>query len=226
MKAKRVKRYISIGFALILLLSVINSCAPVFSDLQSARTAGKGRVEVTPSYSRVSLSSEGSSEALQNHFGLQAAYGITRKIDLRVRYEYIGFADEEFRDELGQFHIWGLGPKVNLIPDMLSLYVPVGGILNSEDADGSNMELQPTVLFTYPMFNNILDLNLSAKYLIFLSGDNDQSWIAVNFGIALGRDVTNLAIRPEYGILFSPGEEGSYRHFSIGITKYFGKGRL
>ncbi len=222
MKTKRIKQYIGIGFALVLLLSVLNSCAPVFSDLQSARTAGKGRVEVTPSYSRVSMASEGSTEALQDHFGLQAAYGITRRIDLRIRYEYIGFTDKDFRDELGHFHIWGVGPKVNLVPDMISLYVPVGGILNTEDADGANMELQPTVLLTYPMFNNILDLNLSAKYLIFLSGDNDQSWIAVNFGVALGWDVTNLAIRPEYGILFSPGEEGSYRHFSIGITKYFG----
>ena len=226
MKSKRINQCIGIGFALVLLLSVLNSCAPVFSDLQSARTAGKGRVEVTPSYSRVSIHSEGSTEALRDHFGLQAAYGITRKIDLRIRYEYIGFTDKEMRDELGPFHIWGLGPKVNVITDMLSFYVPIGGILNSEEADGSNMELQPTVLFTYPMFNNILDLNLSAKYLIFLSGDNDQSWIAVNFGIALGRDVTNLAIRPEYGILFSPGEDGSYRHFSVGITKYFGKGRL
>lgn len=216
-------RTIFIAFATVILVSIINSCAPVFSDLQSARTAGKGGVEVTPSYSSVSMNSDGSTEAVQNHFGVQAAYGITPKIDLRLRYEFIGFKDEEWRDELGNFHIWGFGPKFNLLPDKISLFVPVGGILNTEDSDGSNLELQPTVLLTYPMFNNMIDLNLSAKYIIFLSDGGDGNWIAVNFGLALGKDVTNFAIRPEYGILFSPGDEGSYRHFSIGLTKHFGR---
>lgn len=223
MTAKRIRQFIINGFSLVLLLSMVNSCAPVFSDLQSARTAGKGGVEVTPSYSSVSMKVEESSEAVQNHFGVQAAYGITPKIDLRMRYELIGFKDEDLRDELGSFHIWAFGPKVNLVPDILSLYVPVGGILNTEDADGSNLELQPTVLLTYPAFKNMLDLNLSTKYILFLSDDSDGGWVAVNLGLALGKDVRDLAIRPEYGILFKPGEDGSYRHFSIGITKHFGK---
>jgi hypothetical protein len=222
MSKKRIMHPVWMGLAFILLVLLFNSCAPVFSDLQSARTAGKGGIELTPSYSQVSMNDEESSDAIQNHIGLQGAYGITPKIDLRLRYEFIGFKDKDLREEIGNFHIWGFGPKFNLLKDNISLYVPVGGILNTEDSDGSNMEIQPTVLFTYPMLNNSLDINLSAKYIIFLSGDDEGSWVAINFGLALGKDVRNFAIRPEYGILFSPGDEGSYRHFSIGLTKNFG----
>jgi len=83
-------------------------CAAPFSDLQSARTVGKGRVEVTGSYSAVSLNSEGDSERLQDHTGVQLAIGVSDGVDLRTRYERISFHDAD----RGGINVLGFGTEV------------------------------------------------------------------------------------------------------------------
>lgn len=68
----------------IAMLAVINwSCAPVFSDIQSARLAGKGNFEATPHFTTASFTSDSETDHVQNHFGLQVAYGISDRFDVR-----------------------------------------------------------------------------------------------------------------------------------------------
>jgi hypothetical protein len=79
---------------LLLLISIgpsFSCFAPVFSELQSARLAGPGNAEITPSYSRV----EGESEHVQDHFGIQAGVGIRKWLDFRIRYEYANVGPAE-----------------------------------------------------------------------------------------------------------------------------------
>lgn len=194
----------------------LSSCAPVFSDLQSARTAGQGNVELTPSFSTVNFSSDGESDHVQNHVGLQAAYGVTDKFDLRLRYEAI-WLGEELDD--GTVNVLGLGAKYNFIEDILSLYVPIGTGFGDEVETNDSWQMQPTLLVTLPAVQDKLDITLAPKYLLtFCEGCDDL--FALNFGMAFG-DLNNWAVRPEYGMLFNPGEDGYYGQFSIGLSYTF-----
>lgn len=194
-----------------------NSCAPVFSELQSARTVGKNKFEATPSYSSISYSEEGETGGIQNHIGTQAAYGISSKVDIRFRYEYIWFKDDEFK---GGVHVVGIGPKVGLLENIIAFSLPIGRAFGDYTED--SWEMHPTMLFTLPAVKEKLEITLAPKYLITFCEDC-KDYIAVNLGLSLSSDVTKWTIRPEYGVLFIPGESGHFSHFSVGLSYVFGK---
>jgi len=193
------------------------SCAPVFSELQSARTVGKNKFEATPSYSYITYSEEGETDGLQNHIGTQAAYGISAKFDIRLRYEYIWLKDDDFT---GGTHVLGIGPKFALLENIIAFSLPVGRAFGEDTQE--TWEMHPTFLFTLPAVKDKLDITLAPKYLLTFC-DDCIDYIAINLGFALGKDVTRWAVRPEYGLLFPLGESGCFSHFSLGFTYVFGK---
>lgn len=202
----------------ILLISILNqSCAPVFSELQSARTVGDNRFEFTPSFSTVSFSENGESDGVQDHFGIQTAYGITDKIDIRARYERIWIKGSELMDGTS---IIGVGPKLSLMENKIAFSLPIGRALGEGSSD--SWQTHPTFLFTLPAVQDKVDLTLTPKYLMQFCEDC-ENLIAVNLGASLSKDLRSWAIRPEYGMLFNPGEPGFYGQFSIGFSKAFGQ---
>ncbi len=206
-------------YVLLLLITSMTyqNCAPVFSELQSARTVGKNRVEFTPSYSSVAFSEDGESDGIQNHIGLQVAYGISEKLDIRFRYELIWLKDDEFSNNVS---IMGIGPKYSVIQNKLAFYLPIGRAFG-EDTDDT-WQLHPTVLFTIPALEDKIDITISSKYLVTLCKSCDD-YISFNFGAAFSNDLNKWAIRPEYGLLFNPGESGHFSQFSLGFSVSFGK---
>jgi len=196
-------------FLVIIMVVLSYSCAPVFSDLQSARLVGKGNFETTPNFTTTSWTAEGETDHIQNHFGLQLGYGLSKRIDLRARYEYIGVADDG-----GNANIFGIGPKVSLLKDRIAAYVPIGFAFGG-DVDGIDViELQPTLLFTLPI-GKYIEVNPSVKGII-----GDEFYCAFNLGLGLSTNLDKYVIRPEYGICLNPGESGRYGQFSIGATIY------
>ncbi len=191
----------------------LQACAPTFSELQSARLAGPGRVEITPSYSSTSFSSEGESEKVQDHFGVQLATGLSDRVDLRFRYEYIDVEGEAV-------HVVGMGPKIRLVPDRVAFYLPVGTALADGLESGETFQLQPTALFTHPVSDQF-ELTASGKALLWVDRSNDDL-LAFNLGAGISQDLNRWAIRPEGGILINPGEDGRFWHFSVGFTYYAG----
>lgn len=193
-------------------------CAPVFSELQSARTVGKNRVEVLPYYTNTSATSDGETDGIQSHIGLQAAYGITEKLDLRFRFEHVWLADTEGDDGT---QVIAIGPKYNFIDEILSAYLPVGRALG--DGTDESWQIQPTVLVTLPAVDNILDVNLSPKYILTL-GEGQSDFFAANLGLAVSTNLNRWAVRPEYGMCFplEEGSEGHYGQFSIGFSYTIG----
>ncbi len=184
------------------------SCAPPFSEMQSARLVGKNNFEITPGFSSVSFSNAGESKGLQNHLGMQLAYGISENVDLRLRFEHIWLKDNSYSTQ-----VIGLGPKISLKKDRMALYAPIGLALGNKDS----WEFHPTMLFTLPLSPKKVDFNPSFKYLVMLCKDC-QNAMAVNAGFAFSSDLTKWAIRPEYGLLFNPNKGGHYGHFSIGVS--------
>ncbi|MBN2408580.1 MAG: hypothetical protein JXE07_02490 [Candidatus Aminicenantes bacterium] len=211
---KPINNTFSLG-SLVALLSMVCiftsfSClAPAFSELQSARLAGPGHVEVTPSYSRVS----GQSGHTQDHYGIQAGVGILKRLDLRIRYEHASVYPGE-AESFG-VNMLGFGPKVALIPNWLTVYVPVGFAFGEEIEASETWQVHPTLLATLPL-NTHFEINTSAKALIPLQDESDPMY-AVNFGVAVSSDVRRWAVRPEIGFLFN-SPVGSCLQMSIGLS--------
>src|SRR5262245_49856737 len=62
------------------------ACAPVFSDLQSAKLVAPGQVELTPGIGTVKFSNpdEDDSGRVQDQFGIQAGLGLHEAVELRA----------------------------------------------------------------------------------------------------------------------------------------------
>jgi hypothetical protein len=195
-----------------------SACAPVFSDLQSARLAGPGRVEVTPSVSTVH---DQDSTHVQDEFGLQVATGVHERVDLRLRYERVevdGGADPA--DDFG-VNVVGFGPKLGLVRDHLALAVPAGFAFGGDIDSGKTWEIQPTLIGTLPIVKNV-ELTAAGKYIIQLTAEDSDNLVALNLGIGLG-PVDKWVIRPEIGFLWNPGDEGHFRHLSLGFGFLLGR---
>lgn len=201
----------------------MSGCAPVFSELQSARTAGKGQVELTAGYATVNNGEyrDGefimASEKVQEQIGLQAAYGITEDLDMRVRFEHITVADDG-----GNVNVLGFGPKYEIVDNIFSVYVPVGFAFGG-DFQGKiedTWEIHPTLLATVP-FNKYIELNTSSKFIHAFHKDG-WNYMAFNAGLGLSTDLDKYVVRPEYGWAWCTNDNNSdkFRQFSIGVTIY------
>jgi len=193
------------------------SCAPVFSELQSARLVGKNKFELTPLFSTVSATGENNTDHLQNELGLQAIFGLSDAVDLRFRSEVIwAYAGDYYDANV----IFGLGPKFRILENKIALSLPFGTVINSNI--WHEWQFQPTLLLTLPAIKDKLDITLSPKYIIPFCDDCDN-FGAINIGLAISSDLSKWAIRPEYGHLYDFGSEGHVGQFSIGLSKTFGK---
>jgi hypothetical protein len=188
-------------------------CAPVFSEMQSARLVGKDNVEITPVYSAIYFSDDDESDTIQEHKGIQLAYGLSNKTDIRLRFENISVNDFDV-----QANVIGLGPKFRLKDDNIAFFLPVGFAFGDNIDNSRTWQMHPTLLFTLPL-NAYLEFNPSVKALVPLSNDSQTSF-AFNFGAGISYDLSYWVVRPEYGFLFYPDSEGNYSHFSIGFSFY------
>lgn len=195
---------------------------PPFSDLQSAKMAGQGRVELTPHGSVVLSSSEGQTDHIQNNIGLQAAVGVTDFLDLRLRSEYLNHPrSDSMYDDGSSAYVFGFGPKFSLVRDRLAVFLPVGFAFGAELESSDTWQFQPTLLATFPL-STALEVNTSAKALIPFRGEQNTMY-AANFGLGVSQNLRRWAVRPEVGILFDTEGEGFYLHFSLGLTLAFGR---
>ena len=173
----------------------------------SERLAGKGNFEATPHFTTASFTSDSETDHVQNHFGLQVALGISDRFDVRARYENI-----QVTDDGRTANVFGIGPKASLIKDRLAAYVPVGFAFGG-DVDGiEEWEVQPILLGTLPV-GQFMEVNPPAQGII-----GEEFYVAFNLGLGVSSDFNKWTLRPEYGMLFNPGEEGHFGQFSIGLS--------
>lgn len=188
-------------------------CAPLFSDMQSARLVGKRKFEVTPGYTSAGRAFDGHRESIINYLGFQTAYGLSDKVDLRVRVEH-GWLKRSYTGESYErtgFTGIGIGPKISLRKDRAALYLPVGYAQRL-------VQFQPTVLLTFPVINNKVELNPSAKHILTFCDVCWEPLLAVNLGVGISSDLRKWAIRPEYGLLYDLGSQGHYTNFAVGFS--------
>lgn len=205
---------LALSSASLALVLLINGCAPIFSEMQDARTVGKNNVDATASYSSVSFrdTEEKSTFKIQNHVGIQASYGVSDRVDVRLRYAYVWVSN----DADAQVSVIGIGPKFSFIKDRLSGYLPLGFAFGSDVENSSKTwQIHPTIIGTFPI-NDKFDINPSFKVLIPFESEIETT-LAVNIGLGV-KLIENFIIRPEFGVLVNPGEEGYFSQFSLGLT--------
>ena len=205
---------LAVQFILIAALGSSFSCAPLSSDMQSARLVGKKRIEITPGYSTVQFAEEKkqvdekqSQETSGKLIGLQVAYGLSEKIDLRLRVEHF-----QFRDFTA--NVFSIGPKVRLVKDRVALYLPVWFV------DFKPAQFQPTLLLTFPVLKNKIEFNPSVKSIVSVGGYDPNSgfMVALNAGLGISTDLSKWALRPEYSLVQDVSKKSLYRSFSIGLS--------
>ena len=153
-------------------LVLLAGYAAPFSDLQSAKTVGKGKAEITPSFSSVYVD-DAETQHVQNHLGIQAAFGMGDNVDFRLRFERITLD----KDGDNSCDVIGFGPKIGIAEDVVALNLPVGFALRDGTDSSETWQFHPTLLFTLLSESNF-ELNTSAKALIPLKSDETNTLIA------------------------------------------------
>ncbi len=205
------------ALAVLVIVNTLSGCMPPFAEMQGARLTGVGRAEITPHLTRTLFAENGEVEQLYNNLGVSVSTGLSPRSDFRLT-----FVRSVVVDEPGEgFNVIGFGPKFSLSPNRAALFVPIGfGI--AEGLDISNtLQTHPTLLFTTPLGRGA-ELNTSLKALIPLAQNEAELLVGATIGLAIGRDISKWAIRPEVAFLRNPGEDGTAISAGVGMT--FGLG--
>lgn len=206
-------RFTSSSLTLVLGALIGGACAPPFSELHSARLVGPGRVEITPSYSEVHFSGENGNRTLQTHMGVQLATGIAERADVRFRLERISLSDGDGTTDV---FVVGGGPKLEMETDRLAFYLPMGFAFGNGIDPGETLQAHPTILLTVPLVRG-LDVTGSTKARVGINSDPYLA-VAFNLGLGIGQNLGPFVVRPEVGMLLTPGAEAPVRHFSLAVA--------
>lgn len=193
---------------LLALSALMNGCY-VYSVYQGAKTLDRGEITFTPAVSLITYTSNGESGLATTNVGLQAAYGVSKHINILGRYENLD------NGEFG-YNYSDLAIKIGLIPDRLSISLPAAMYFGEAVDETKSIHVGPTLLGTYPM-HDMLDLNMSLKDIFYLNGDF-ANLIAGSIGVEFYSKVVNprISILPEVGILIDPREKGYYVNYGVG----------
>ena len=219
----------SSNFLIIFFSTCLFSCAfaPVNNQYEKAATLKKGNLELTGSFSDYSAGGVGGTEHTNRNFGFRAGYGITDKFDLKLRYERLmptdGFGGEDVFDEgdVKAVNYFSIIPKFSLVPEKLSLLVPLSQYAYREETDGKKIDrtfnsISPQIIYTLTGAKKKSDFSFGVKADCLL-GDNGGGGVLLGTSIGAGfsSDLDKWAIRPEVGALFIAG--GAYLSYGVGL---------
>jgi len=195
----------------LIILLLIVGCVPLtMSNIQSAKIVDKGKVEFTPSVSTTFNTF---------NLGVQTAYGLNRKSNLRFRLDRI-FIDACDRDDNCEnsfinykFNLTHLsfGLKYQLIRNQSAIYLPIS--FTKGDGNANIIKLiEPTFIYTNGITNEV---TTSIKVLL------PTNLIVINIGFGWSINYDKWIIRPELGWVFPfPVFPRGLPLLSLGISIY------
>lgn len=191
--------------------------AQIFGEYQNAGLLGKGKIEASTHFTGVSTSYGGESAYTFNGLGLQAGFGLGERFELRTRYERLWFDGLGIGD--GGFNNLTLAPKLGKEEGRFAFMLPI--VMAFAEGDQS-FQIHPTVLVSILRLEK-MNLTFSPKYLISLDEGSEfsDSFLALNLGAGIGFS-EQWVLRPELGLMFLPGEEGTFFNFGLGISRRMG----
>ena len=199
-------KFITTLYLLAFILFLSNCVVPY----ESARMLPKGAMELKGSYTHASERFEGESASINDGLGFGFGYGVTDRINVKLRYERLFLSDS---DGEGLNYI-AFGPKFALIPDKLAVIFPFGAYTYDGE---STWGVHPNLMATFPGKNNKFEATVGARTDIFFEEGADML-IGLNLGLGISQDLDRWAVRPDFGLVFNPGEDGVLLTFGVGFS--------
>jgi hypothetical protein len=198
------------------LATLLTGCLPFLADHQSARILPRGELEVTPSFSHVSFSSDGETDHIQDQYGARLGYGLSKQVDVRATFEHIT-VDQDVGGGSRSLNVVGVGAKFGLIPDWVAFYLPIGFATGENVDESETWTVAPTLLATWrggPQF----EVTPSIKAIYPFAAENPELSLGVHLGMGLSSNLEQWAFRPEIGLVKNPGDDGTTWGFTLGIS--------
>jgi hypothetical protein len=185
------------------------------SSYQSAKVLAPGQTQITGALTR-SAPDDQLDEGLYTG-DIQVRHGLSDKVDGGVRY---GIASE-----FGSIHSLSVDAKIELVPDHVSVSLPVGVIISDEERDFEygGFFIAPTVLLGAEMSKNVA--LVAAPRLIIAFPDEDDGFpsdsttlYGASVGVRFSADLERWAIHPEVGLLSGDDLDGTLISAGVGVS--------
>lgn len=200
----------SLVLALAAAAALLGACA---TSYQSARVVEPGKVQVTGALAHTEGGPTSSYGGWRTLGDLQVRAGIVDRVDAGLR--FVRSPGTSYRSYAT------LDAKVELVPDRVSLSLPVGLVWYQEGdrIDRVSTVLSPGVLAGYQLKPN-LELVGAPRLFLFLPGPyNDVTEVEVggSVGLRFTNPARTWAIHPELGILHLNQQNEGYTFVTVGL---------
>jgi hypothetical protein len=208
-------------FLLLVFFLFMASCSfvPVTNHYEKAATLKKGGLEFSGNFTGNGITGGGEAENINNNYGFRAGVGVSDRMDLKVRYEKLSPSKSMKEDFKGASYI-SVIPKFALVPNKLSLLVPVSHYSYKELWDGEETKntlnsIAPQVIYTLTNQKNKIDFTMGLKGDFLFGGDGGGVIFGATAGAGFSSDLDKWAIRPEVGASFLGG--GAFLSYGVGL---------
>lgn len=212
--------------SIVVISATLFSCAfaPINNQYEKAGTLKKGNIELSGNYTSYSITGDGESAKSNDNVGFRAGYGLSDKFDIKIRYERLvpakGFEDGGFNDEIKGINYISIVPKIALIPEKLSLLIPLShysykDLYNGEVTKEKLNSIAPLLIYTISNNRNKADYSFGLKADYIFGNDGGTVLLGTTIGAGFSNDLRKWAIRPELGAIFPGG--GAILSYGIGF---------
>lgn len=180
---------------------------PINNHYEKAGTLQKGNVEVAGHMTRYDVHHYGRKEKSHDNYGFRAGIGVSDRFDLKLRYEKMQFT-KNFDDRTKRADYFSLVPKIAIVPEYLSLVIPVSTFKIYRESSGSHYSsrvssIAPQLIFTLTNRKKTFDISFASKidYLYELDEDSESNtFFGMTLGAGFSTNLSRWAIRPEVGL--------------------------
>ena len=207
---KSSKTVFKFSFLLLAVNTGLFSCAPVFSEMQTAEKLDEGDHQLMGFYTYNGGIADSGDEFEQTHLGIAYNAYLSRSSDIRFKVDVLSW-----ENHFSMIHIKG-GPKFNLIEDRLALQPILGGMIAGDYGLGGGFgitELQLSLLYTHPLTRD-LRWTIAPKGIWYLS---EFYLFAANTNLQYKLN-DHISIMTEFGIAFHSPQEGSINQLGLGLN--------
>jgi hypothetical protein len=204
---------------LALIPGLLSSCF-VFSSPQSARMLHRQQLDIGIESNATNVK-QGARAYDSFGLGARAGYGISDRVSLYARYQWIKLAN--VRDV--NYHYVSLEPKFGIVRDIMAAALPVGFFAGQDVSLTQSVQFHPTILFTIPISQK-LEVNLAPEAVVFVP--TFDYLLALNGGVGLSANLDQWAVRPQVSVSVNPETKAVVFSGSIGfsgIMALFGAGK-
>lgn len=214
----------TIFLATCLFLSLPIFSQTFYNSFDRATGNGQGTIEASIVAGRQIFSFDGDTEAFTSNIGFRGGYSILDYLELKVSWSRSFLADNDLNDDLS-INFIEFTPKFIFPGGKFAISLPIGRRIFKVKGGGVTISEGTTYLTPELMFNHEFSpkFELGANLaLVQFIGEEDgiDSLVRFNINAGFSKDRNKWVVRPEMGIVFDPGEEGSFLAPGVGFNYY------